>query len=55
MPIVRAVTDDTLNGQIGLITDCLEGADGFYDFEVTFEGGRGWFSDLELTLLTRHV
>ena len=32
----------------GIILDCLEMNDGFYSYEVLFEGMIEWFSDLEL-------
>jgi len=32
----------------GIILDCLEGSDGFYSYEVLFDGMIEWFSDLEL-------
>ena len=38
--------------KIGLITDTLEGSDGFFSYEVVFEDDRGWFSDLELEVIT---
>ena len=38
--------------KIGLITDALEGSDGFFSYEVVFEDDRGWFSDLELEVIS---
>jgi len=32
----------------GIILDCLEGNDGFYSYEVLFEGMIEWFNDYEL-------
>ena len=37
--------------QVGLIIDCMEMEDGFYEYEVQFEHGREWFSDVELELV----
>jgi len=34
----------------GIILDCLEMSDGFYSYEVLFEGIVEWFSDLELEI-----
>ena len=38
-------------GKMGLVTDAMEGEDGFYDYEVTFVDDRGWYSDLELEII----
>ena len=37
--------------RVGLIIDCQEMADGFYEFEVIFEGWSSWFRDLELRMI----
>jgi len=34
----------------GIILDCLEMSDGFYSYEVLFEGIVEWFNDLELEI-----
>ena len=48
VPLTRV----TINvGEMGLITDVLEDADGFHNFEVVFKNDRGWYSDLELEVL----
>ena len=36
----------------GIILDCLEGGDGFFSYEVLFDGMVEWFSDLELEVLS---
>jgi|MDSV01.1.fsa_nt_gb hypothetical protein len=46
------VVYETINtGEVGLITDVLEGVDGFSHFEVVFPHDRGWYSDLELDVV----
>lgn len=39
-------------GQLGIIVDCLEMADGFLEYEVLFENVVDWFCDLELELVS---
>jgi hypothetical protein len=46
-----AVTSAEGTGPLGIITDALQGEDGFFTFEVVFGIDRGWFSDLELELI----
>jgi len=48
---VRRATDEDAP-QIGIITDALEQSDGFYVLEVVSEGERGWYSDLDLELIS---
>ena len=37
---------------IGLVSDILEMDDGYNMYEVIFEQDRGWFSDLELEVIS---
>jgi hypothetical protein len=37
---------------VGVIVDVLENEDGWCNFEVAFDGGCEWFSDLELEVIT---
>ena len=43
-------TDDVYT--IGLIADTMEMADGYDMYEVISEHDRGWFSDLELEVIS---
>ena len=36
---------------VGLVIDCMEMDDGFYEFEVQFEHGVEWVSDLEMEMV----
>mgnify|MGYP006416547639 CR=1 FL=1 len=38
----------------GIILDCIEGTDGFFNYEVFFDGMTEWFSDLELEALNEN-
>jgi|2_EtaG_2_1085320.scaffolds.fasta_scaffold250781_1 hypothetical protein len=52
--LVKSVREDItqLLGKVGIVTDVLENADGFYDYEVMFDNSEtAWFTDLELELL----
>ena len=46
--LVKVKPKKVNEGEIGLITDCMEDETGFYHFEVVFPNDRGWYSDLEL-------
>ena len=37
---------------IGLVSDIMEMEDGYNMYEVIFEQDRGWFSDLELVVIS---
>ena len=37
---------------IGLVSDIMEMEDGYNMYEVIFEQDRGWFSDLELEVIS---
>ena len=39
---------------IGLIADTMEMDDGHHMYEVIFEGDRGWFSDIELEVISEN-
>jgi len=39
-------------GQLGIIVDCLEMEDGFFEYEVLFENVVDWFSNLELEIVS---
>jgi len=39
-------------GRMGLVTDSLEDDTGFVSFEVVFSDDRGWYSDLELEIIS---
>lgn len=50
--LVRVVRVASLSfDELGMVTDMLEGTDGFCDYEVVFPNDRGWFQDVELRVI----
>jgi len=49
---IRAPQGHDLVSQIGVIIDSLEQSNGFYVLEVVSKDGRGWYSDLDLQLIS---
>ena len=50
--LVRVVARDSINfNDTGLVTDVMEGNDGFNNFEVVFPHDRGWYQDVELRVI----
>ena len=46
------VYGNLMQGKLGMIIDCLEMSDGFYEYEVLIEGVAGWYNDLELEIIS---
>ena len=44
--------NNIMQGKLGMIIDCLEMSDGFYEYEVLIEGVAGWYNDLELEIIS---
>jgi hypothetical protein len=41
----------SLADRVGIVTDILEMADGFYQYEVVYSSDRGWFDNLQLDVI----